>query len=82
MAYIDELFAQMEQLDPEQLLEIQQFIQSQPYKKEGRPPTDAERNAVIRAIEATLANAPTEANTGLQRLAESGFMDDLPDDDF
>ena len=82
MAYIDDLFAQMERLAPEQIIAIQQFIQSQPYKQEGRPPTDYERNAVIRVIEDALNNAPPEENTGLQRLEESGYLDDLPDSNF
>ncbi|TVR21085.1 MAG: hypothetical protein EA396_09130 [Anaerolineaceae bacterium] len=74
---INALFEQMERLAPEQLEALQAFINGRPYKREGRPPTPAERDEVLRAIVNALKDAPEpDENTGLERLRQAGLLDD------
>lgn len=74
---INALFEQMEKLAPEQLEALQAFIDGRPYKREGRPPTPAERDEVLRAIISALENAPPPPeDEALDRLRQSGLLDD------
>jgi hypothetical protein len=76
MMDIDQLFEQMATLAPDQLESLQQFIATQPYKQQNRPPTDQERKTVIHAIQHAILNAPQEENIGLARLRQEGHLTD------
>lgn len=77
MCDLNVLYVQMACLTESQLAELQRFINSQPYKREGRAPTPAERDRVIAAIKGAIAEAPSyeEQNPGLQKLRDAGYLD-------
>lgn len=85
MPYIDKLYALMEEkLSTDQLETLLDYINEQPYKRQHRPPTLAEQEVVIAAIENALldAHGQDDSNDGLRRLMESGDIGHLPDVDF
>ncbi len=73
---IDELYQEMARLSVSQLEHIRAFISQQDYKREGRPPNLQERKLVLAEIRKALAAAPDEEPLGIQRLRESGLLDD------
>lgn len=74
---VNELLNLMADLDASQLEHIKQFIDGQPYKIEGRPPTPQECEEILEEIRNSLSNIPApEENMGLARLKELGFIQD------